>query len=108
MDITGEFHQINICINQYRLVTPLEKMTPPALTPIGPLGGCYEMKGFAGSGKARRLPLESPSERVAHQTISMNPMAKTLDALLHQKAEASAVSIIEENRLPPFPLRIAW
>jgi len=40
---------------------------------------------------------------VAHQTIGMNPMAKPLDALLQQKAEASSVSIIEENRLTSIP-----
>jgi hypothetical protein len=33
----------------------------------------------------------------------MDAMAKTLDALLQQKAEASAISIIKENRLTAIP-----
>jgi hypothetical protein len=36
---------------------------------------------------------------VAHQTKGMDPVTKTLDSLLHEKAEASAVLVIEENRL---------
>jgi len=40
---------------------------------------------------------------VVHQTIGMDPMAKSLNALLQQKAETSAVSIIEENRLTSIP-----
>ena len=102
MDITGEFLEISICINQYRLVTPLEKMTPLVLAPIDPLG---ETKGkVLQDPRKRDVPhLNRQVNMVAHQTIGMDPMAKPLDALLQLKAEASSVSIIEENRLTSIP-----
>ena len=98
MDITGEFQQISILINEDRLVTPLKKMTCPALTPIDPAG--IAKTEILQDSRERESPhLNRQVDMVAQQTEGMDAVTKSLDPFLDQKAEASAVSIIGENGL---------
>ena len=98
MDIAGQLLQIHIGINQYRLVTSLKKMTRPILTPIDPPG--IPKREILQDSRKRDLPhLNGQVDMVTHKTEGMDAVAKALDPLLDQEAEASPVPVIEEYRL---------
>jgi hypothetical protein len=99
MDVPGQFHQISIRVNQDRLVTPLKKMTCPALAPIDP-AGIAKTKILQNSRQRNAAHLNRQVGMVAHQTKSMDAVTKSFDPLLDQKGESSTIPIIEENGLP--------
>ncbi len=74
-------------------------MTCSTLTPIDPTS-VAKTQILHDSRKRDVAHLNSQVDMSAHKAEGMDAVAKAFDPFLNQKAEASAIPIIEENRLP--------
>ena len=99
MDVTNQFEQISVSIDQYRLTSALKQMSPARLLVVDP------------ARVAERQVLHDPRQGifgdlyeqmnvVGHATKTMNPMAVAFHPLLKQQIQVIPIVVDEENILP--------
>jgi hypothetical protein len=98
VDVTDQFQQVAVGIDQQRLVPPLKQMTVPLVLAIDELGVAKpDILHDAGEGNIAHLNGQMGVRR--HETEGMDAIPETLNAFLKQQEKPRAITRIEEDAL---------
>lgn len=98
MNITHEFKQISIGIDQQGFVSSLKEVPGPGARIIDPLGKT-QGEILHDLGERDIVYLHNKMEMVTHQAEGVDTTAEFLDNILEDQIEAIAVAIVKEDRI---------
>lgn len=98
VDVTDQFQQIAVGIDQERLVPPLKQMTGPLVFAIDELG-VAKPDILHDAGKGNIAHLNGQMGVCRHETEGMDAIPETLYAFLQQQKKPRTVTRIEEDVL---------